>query len=147
MLFRSCVDGVSQSRYADTTINITKIINNTLTITTHQLHHHTTIQQTYNNIPQILNNKQHLKQIFLNLLINTINTLPKNHTTNHTITITITHNTTNTIIIQISNTNNKISPKIHNHIFNPFYTTKTIKQNTKLKLSTTYHKYSITNNT
>ncbi len=90
-------------------------------------------QLTFNFCPAIrlYGDRQQLTQVFLNILINALDVIPKS---GH-IQITVTHETSDFVAVQIHDDGPGISPEIIPHIFDPFFTTKPPGKGTGLGLA------------
>lgn len=83
------------------------------------------------NLPTILASEDHLQSVWLNLLMNAIDSMDKSPA--H-IQLT-THKDENSVLISFSDNGKGISAEILNNIFEPFYTTKAPGKGTGLGLS------------
>jgi two-component system, NtrC family, sensor kinase len=90
-------------------------------------------QLTFNFCPavRLYGDRQQLTQVFLNILINALDVIPKS---GH-IQITVTYETSDFVAVQIHNDGPGISPEIIPHIFDPFFTTKPPGKGTGLGLA------------
>ena len=90
-------------------------------------------QLTFNFCPAIrlYGDRQQLTQVFLNILINALDVIPKS---GH-IQITVTPETSDFVAVQIHDDGPGISPEIIPHIFDPFFTTKPPGKGTGLGLA------------
>jgi signal transduction histidine kinase len=74
-----------------------------------------------NNIPAIMADQMQLQQVFLNLLLNAVESMPGGGT----LTINISHNVEErSLNVEISDTGKGINKEVMNKIFQPFFTTK-----------------------
>jgi two-component system, NtrC family, sensor kinase len=123
-----------------TDVNIKELIENVLMLTAYQLEKSriSIIKHYAKNIPVIQGSPNHLEQVLLNLLINSIDAIDelKNEKENINGKISITIGTINNFV-QVEIEDNGIGLKEGNlmQIFDPFFTLKKIKQGTGLGLA------------
>jgi len=86
------------------------------------------------NLPPVLGNDRNLQQVFLNLLLNSIQALPDGGAVNIEAALDEDHY----IRIDVSDTGYGIPPENLEKIFDPFFTTKEVGKGTGLGLSVTY---------
>lgn len=86
------------------------------------------------NLPKINGNRQGLQQVFLNLITNAVQAMPRGGD----LTIRASLEDTNRIRIQVQDTGRGISEEHLPHIFDPFFTTKDVGKGTGLGLSVSY---------
>jgi signal transduction histidine kinase len=102
-------------------VSIVDILDDTLgLITSKLLDHKIALSREYQASPQILADRNQLKQAFLNLFLNSIQAMPGGGTL--TVKTTLTGN--NRLLVAISDTGTGIPKESLPHIFDPFYTTK-----------------------
>ena len=123
-----------------TPVDITKVIENTLLLIAYQLEKSriTIIKNYPDKIPLISGSFNHLEQVFLNFIIHAIDALEEeklnNENTNGEIEITIKP-LTHFLRIEIKDNGIGINPDKLTQIFDPFFTSKKIKQGTGLGLA------------
>ncbi|MBI5588974.1 MAG: HAMP domain-containing protein [Deltaproteobacteria bacterium] len=88
----------------------------------------------FQDLPNIRGNFRNLEQVFLNLLINAIQSMSGGGS----ITIRTSRESEKHLKIMIQDTGTGIRPEYLEHIFEPFYTTKAVGRGTGLGLSVTY---------
>ena len=84
--------------------------------------------------PAVLGNEARIRQVVLNLILNSVQALPDNQSTRHTIEIS-TFEDAGDAVFRIRDTGPGIAPQVLSHVFEPFFTTKPIGQGTGLGLS------------
>lgn len=84
------------------------------------------------NLPSIQADPQYLEQVFMNLLLNALDTTPEGGR------ITVkTAQQNDKVIAEVTDTGSGIPPEINDKIFDPFFTTKPVGKGTGLGLSIT----------
>jgi PAS domain S-box-containing protein len=119
------------AEYKDTDIN--ECIESSIKIVWTELKHKTTLTKNYGNFPHTKCYPQQLNQVFVNLLINAVQSIKKQGE----IAIN-TWSKDGSIWIMVSDTGCGISKENQNKVFEPFFTTKEVGQGTGLGLSITY---------
>ncbi|MBN2653693.1 MAG: DUF3365 domain-containing protein [Nitrospirae bacterium] len=110
--------------------NINEGLDSTINIIWNELKYKTTLKKEYGDIPFTKCNLGQLNQVFMNILVNAAQAIPKQGE------ITVkTWSEGNHIFVQISDTGIGIPPEKLNRIFEPFYTTKEVGKGTGLGLS------------
>ncbi len=122
---------VDNAEYKDTDIN--ECIENSIKIVWNELKHKATITKNYGNFPHTKCYPQQLTQVFVNLLINAVQSIKKQGE----IAIN-TWSKDGFIWITVSDTGCGISKENQGKIFEPFFTTKEVGKGTGLGLSISY---------
>ena len=117
------------ARYA----NINEIIESCFKLTSRRLEHKVTIQRNYGKVPEIKCYPDRLKQLFLNLILNSADAIDRMGTITVKTSLRGDH-----ILIRFSDTGHGIRTKHLSRIFDPFFTTKEVGQGMGLGLSTVY---------
>ena len=93
-----------------------------------------TLVRDLGEIPKVLVNGSRLGQVFLNLIINSIQSMSAQQRATNTLTLKSRH-AGDKVLVEITDTGCGISPENLTKIFNPFFTTKPVGQGTGLGLS------------
>lgn len=86
------------------------------------------------DLPPTRGNLRNLQQVFLNLFLNSIQAMPQGGT----ISVTAYQDSEDYLRVDIADTGEGIKPEDLEHIFEPFYTTKSVGRGTGLGLAVTY---------
>jgi len=122
---------LDEAEYED--VNIHDGIEDTLTIVHHELKHKATVERHYGDIPIINGNHGQLNQVYLNILINAVQSIEDKGTI--TISTFVKNDHVN---IQFKDTGIGIPQNALKKIFDPGYTTKGVGVGTGLGLSICY---------
>lgn len=109
-----------------------ELIEVTLTILRNKHKNHISIIRKYGNIPQVKCFPGKLSQVFLNLIMNSIQSIRENGT------IEISTNLSEdekSILLTIRDDGEGIPEEVKNKVFDPFFTTKTVNEGTGMGLS------------
>jgi two-component system sensor kinase FixL len=88
------------------------------------------VERDYSVVPNVVANRDRLEQVFLNLIVNAIDAMPRGGT----LTVDLTQPSPEVIEIRIADTGIGIEPDVLDQIFEPFYTTKERGKGTGLGL-------------
>jgi len=119
-------------------INLHEGIESTLLILKHRIGKQVEIIKDYGDVPRICCYPAQLNQVFLNLIVNSIDALVDCDVQPKTITISTDKTAENCIQVRIQDNGPGIPPGIREKIFNPFFTTKPIGKGTGLGLAICY---------
>jgi two-component system, NtrC family, sensor kinase len=86
------------------------------------------------DLPAIQGDRQQLKQVFLNLVLNALDAVDKSGR----IQLKARKQTNNRIIVEVEDNGSGISPEVMPNIFDPFFTTKPVGKGTGLGLSVSH---------
>ena len=86
------------------------------------------------SLPLVKGNARSLHQVFLNILINANNAMPNGGS----ITVNVYRDSADFVRVDIADTGQGIAPNAMEHIFEPFYTTKSVGKGVGLGLSVAY---------
>jgi two-component system NtrC family sensor kinase len=127
----NCFSRMDEEEYKKADIN--ECIESAINIVWNELKYKATLKKDYGNLPPIKCYAQQINQVFINLLINAVNSIEEQGV------ITIkTWNKDKSIWMAVSDTGRGISQESLSKIFEPFFTTKDIGKGTGLGLSITY---------
>lgn len=134
-IVRGLLDFARQSSPQITTVDLTKLINDTISIMENQFHvkNIKLIKKLKENIPEIMLDVNQIEQVFVNILLNSIEAMTEGGT------ILITSECDQHLVyITFQDTGYGISEENIGKIFDPFFTTKSGKKGTGLGLSVSY---------
>ena len=87
------------------------------------------------DVPEILADPTQLQQVVLNLIKNAIEAMATSPGTERALRVVTTNNTTSTVSLIVQDCGPGITPKSENHIFHPFFTTKSSGMGLGLSIS------------
>jgi two-component system NtrC family sensor kinase len=117
--------------------DIHPLIENTLTLTRHQLKKYSILLDAKLNssIPKIIADPNQLQQVFLNIIINAIHAMPRGGTLS--IEASLDHDN-EAVQVLVRDTGCGISKANLKNVFDPFFTTKEVGQGTGLGLAVSH---------
>ena len=114
--------------------DVHQVLESTLNMTRGDLDRVATLVCVLGEVPRVLVNGSRLGQVFLNLIINSVQSMSHQNRATNTLTIRSRH-VGDHVHLEISDTGCGIMPEHLSKIFNPFFTTKPVGQGTGLGLS------------
>ena len=116
-------------------VDINTVINDVLALLEHQLQlHHVTVRRELSERPLVVLGLEHkLQQVFLNLLLNARDAMPKGGWLS-----VATRDQAGQVMVEVADTGSGIPNEYLARIYDPFFTTKATGQGTGLGLSITY---------
>lgn len=116
-------------------VKLNSVLNEVISILGHQLElSDITIDKHLGHLPQIEANASQLNQVFMNLILNAAQAMPKGGR----LTIKSGHRGDNLVRAEVIDKGGGIPAEIQNHVFDPFFTTRRPGEGTGLGLSVTY---------
>ncbi len=118
-------------------VNVGKVLDSTLNLASAEIRHRARLVKAYgDNVPAVHGNHSRLGQVFLNLLVNAVQSLPSDgDAEQHEIRVTTRPHADGRVVVEISDTGAGIAPELMGRIFDPFFTTKAPGTGTGLGLS------------
>ena len=114
-------------------VSVEALLDSVLNIVANELKYKTEVKKDYGHVPAIVCNPQKISQVFVNLLMNAVQSIENKGV------ITIrTYTKNNHVGIDITDTGRGISPENVTKIFDPFFTTKPVWAGVGLGLSVGY---------
>ena len=108
-------------------------IDQALRMVENDLRHKAELVRRVEQVPPVLGNASRLEQVFVNILLNAIQSLPAEGS--HTITVTLARRGDDEVALSIADTGRGIPDEIVGKIFDPFFTTRRIGEGMGLGLS------------
>lgn len=113
--------------------DINECVDSAVTIVWNELKYKATLEKKYGSLPLVMCYPRQMNQVFVNLLINAVNSIPEKG-----IIAVQTWQENGSVWIEVSDTGVGIPPKNLIKIFEPFFTTKEAGKGTGLGLSITF---------
>lgn len=126
------------SRADDQTLNTLdpcEILDSTLRMVSTNIRHRAQLIRDYQAVPNVLGNQSRLSQVFMNLLMNAVQSLESGDTGHDEVRVHTSTDKHGNAVIEITDTGVGIRPEHVHRIFDPFYSTKPVGVGTGLGLS------------
>jgi PAS domain S-box-containing protein len=120
---------------APTRVEINALVESALALVHNELRHHARITKEYGAAPTVFANEGRLVQVFLNMLQNAAQSIPVGSVDAHEIRIVTGTDASGAAFVSFQDTGCGIAPEQLPHIFDLFFTTKTVGGGTGLGLS------------
>jgi len=114
-------------------INVNELLDSAVELLWNEIKHKAELIKDYGNLPQIKGNPNQLSQVFVNLIINALQSMD-----NEGKLTLVTKPVDFGVEIQVEDNGKGMSSENLSQIFNPFFTTKPVGQGTGLGLSISY---------
>jgi signal transduction histidine kinase len=132
-LIRNLLDFSSQSEPNVGEVNVNEVLNRALDLTIHAGSAATEVEKELQSVPTIIADPEQLEEVFINLIMNGIQAMPKGGT------LTLrTYREGNEIRIAVQDTGCGIAPENMSKLFTPFFSTKKEVKGVGLGLSVSY---------
>ena len=120
---------------APTRVEVNELVDSALALVHNELRHHARITKSYGTAPSVFANEGRLVQVFLNMLQNAAHSIPVGSVDAHEIRIVTGTDAAGGAFVSFQDTGCGIPPEQLPHIFDLFFTTKTVGGGTGLGLS------------
>ncbi len=117
-------------------VDASVVLQSTLKLLDNEIRHRAQLRTEIAPLPVVWAERARLSQVFLNLLLNAIQSLPEGHSACHEIVArAASDDAVQQIVVEISDTGSGIASEDLPRIFDPFFTTRPVGQGTGLGLS------------
>lgn len=118
-------------------VDVRRVLDSTLNLASAEIRHRARLVKRYGDgVPPVHGNESRLGQVFLNLLVNAVQSLPSDGTAEQQeIRVTTRRQEDGRVAVEITDTGAGIAPELMGRIFDPFFTTKPPGVGTGLGLS------------
>jgi CheY-like chemotaxis protein len=112
------------------------VIDSAISVVFNEIRHRATLVKEFGRVPPVLANEARLGQVFLNLLMNAVQSLPEGEgASKHEIRVATRLVESGDVVIEVRDTGVGIAKEIRGRIFEPFFTTKPVGVGTGLGLA------------
>jgi len=116
-------------------VDLEEVLEATLQLAGQELKFRAVVERQYKRPPKVSGNKGHLSQIALNLLINAARALPVGNTADNRIVVRTDFLETGMVRMDIEDTGCGMSPEVVDHVFDPFFTTRSMTEGVGMGLA------------
>lgn len=116
------------------TFSLNDLIDESLAMARSRIENHAQVRRRYAEIAPVVGRRSALGQVFLNLIVNAGQALPKERPQSNELRLE-TYQRNGRVVVEVADTGRGIPPHVIPHIFDPFYTTKPVGEGTGLGLA------------
>jgi signal transduction histidine kinase len=120
---------------AKTLIDVRRVVEASLQVTSHELRHRARIEKRLREVPPVVGNEARLGQVLLNVLVNAAHAIPEGDAASNTVTVETDVGEEGSVVIVVADTGDGIAAEDLPRIFDPFFTTRSAGGATGLGLS------------
>ncbi len=114
-------------------VDVRTVLDTALHMAENEIRHRARLVRDYGEVPRVLGSDARLAQVFLNLLVNAVQSLPEG--AEHTLRVRTRTSPTGAAVVEIQDSGVGIPSSDLARVFDPFYTTKPVGVGTGLGLS------------
>lgn len=107
------------------TVELARVLDAAVSLTWNELRHRARLVKTYRDVSPVLADEARLGQVFVNLLVNAVQSLPDGAATQGEIRLSTSQHD-DMVVVEVADNGAGIPPERIPRIFEPFYTTKSI---------------------
>ncbi len=116
-------------------LDVRDVLESTVQMTWFEIRGRAHLRREYGEVPLIRASEAQLGQVFLNLLINAVQSIPPDHLDDHEIVLSTGVGERGNVYVEVRDTGVGMPPAVLDRIFDPFFTTKPVGIGTGLGLS------------
>jgi signal transduction histidine kinase len=116
-------------------LRLAQLLDATLPLIANEIKHRARLIRNYHPVPEVIANEARLGQVFLNLVLNAVQSLPEDHANHNEIHLVLTSPSPDRVSIEVRDNGEGIPPQVRGRIFDPFFTTKPVGIGTGLGLT------------
>jgi PAS domain S-box-containing protein len=114
-------------------MDVRTVLDTALHMADNEIRHRARLVRDYGDVPRVLGSDARLSQVFLNLVVNAVQSLPEGN--EHVLRVSTSTGPSGAAIVEIQDSGVGIPPSDLARVFDPFYTTKPVGVGTGLGLS------------
>ncbi|MCG8555956.1 MAG: response regulator [Proteobacteria bacterium] len=115
-------------------VDIRRVMNVAIRMAWNEIRHRARLVKDFGSVPPVTANEAKLGQVFLNVLINAVQSLPVGDADHNTISVRA-RQVNKRVVVSVTDTGCGMSPQVIERVFDPFFTTKPVGVGTGLGLS------------
>jgi PAS domain S-box-containing protein len=107
-------------------VDVRRVLDASINLAWNEIRHRARLVKEYDDVPPIVANEARLRQVFLNLLVNTAQALQVGAASENVIRVATSTNRAGHVVVEVSGTGPGIADEILDRFFDPFFTTKPV---------------------
>jgi CheY-like chemotaxis protein len=119
------------------TFSLNALLDESLAMARNHVQHRATVHKNYADIPMFVGDRAAIGQVLLNLILNAAQSLPDGRADSNRVTLR-TLAAEGALIVEVCDTGPGIPAEVMPHIFDPFFSTKPVRDATGLGLTVSY---------
>ncbi|MFI5300890.1 MAG: nitrogen regulation protein NR(II), partial [Polyangiales bacterium] len=116
-------------------VDVRAVLESTLTLAGKEIDGRARIVRALEPTPFALGNAARLGQVFLALIVNALDALPASRTAENLLRISLARGADDTLVVEVEDNGEGMSPDVARRVFEPFFTTKPVGSGTGLGLA------------
>jgi signal transduction histidine kinase len=116
-------------------LDVVLVLDATLAMVHNEIRHRARLVKDYAQVPNVFANEARLGQVFLNLLMNAVQSLPEDRAGSNDIRVAVKAAGVERVVVEVSDNGVGIPTQVRGRIFEPFFTTKPVGIGTGLGLA------------
>lgn len=116
-------------------VDLARVLHSTLRMAWNEIRHRARLVKSFERAGYVQATESRLGQVFLNLVINAAQAIEEGHSDDHEIRVSASTAADGFICVAVSDTGPGMEPRVVEHLFTPFFTTKPVGVGTGLGLS------------
>lgn len=116
-------------------VDLAAVVHTAVNMVSHQLRERARVVEDCATVPPVHGNPARLGQVFLNLILNAVQAIPKGNPEANEIRLVARVETPGQVVVEVSDTGQGIPEEYLGRIFDPFFTTKAVGEGAGLGLS------------
>jgi PAS domain S-box-containing protein len=116
-------------------VDVQKVVESSLRLAGNEVRHRARLARDYHPVPTVVANEARLGQVFLNLVVNAVQSLPEGHADANEIRLSIRPDEHGRVVVAVRDTGSGMPPEVLRRLFTPFFTTKPVGVGTGLGLA------------
>ncbi|MBC7541432.1 MAG: HAMP domain-containing histidine kinase, partial [Candidatus Sericytochromatia bacterium] len=118
-----------------TLVDVRSVLDRTARIARNEILHRARLTKHYEDVPLVPGDEGRLAQVFRNLMINAAQSIPEGAAATNEISIAVRQEPQGYVAITVADSGCGMTAEVREHLFSPFFTTKSIGLGTGLGLS------------
>ncbi|MBX3210236.1 MAG: PAS domain S-box protein [Labilithrix sp.] len=116
-------------------VDVREVLDSTLALAGSEIEGRARVVRDYRPVPEARVNAARLGQVFLNLMVNALESMSEDESDDNELCVRTSTDATGKPVVEVADTGTGIAPELLSRIFDPFFTTKPVGRGTGLGLA------------